>query len=55
MDREMLELALKQISNLEKRVEKYYTMLQIENELDFILQGNHILDEELQNILTGNY
>ena len=51
----MLELALKQIAMLEKKIEKYYQMLKIENELDFILSGNYVLDEQIENILNGNY
>lgn len=52
---EMLEMVVKRISVLEKKVEKYYQMLKIENELDFILSGNYVLDNQIENILKGNY
>ncbi len=55
MIEEMLDFALKKISMLEKRVEKYYQLLKIENELDFILSGNYLLEEQIENILKGNY
>ena len=34
---EDLDLALKRISELERRLEKYYQLLHIDNELDFVL------------------
>lgn len=52
---ELLEMALKRISELEKRLEMYYQILEVKNELDFILKGTYLVDEELQNILEGNY
>lgn len=51
----MLELALKKISTLEKRVEKYYSMLNINNELDFVMKGSYYLDEDLNKIMMGDY
>lgn len=53
--REMVELALKRIDDLEKKLEKYYQLLEVGNELDFILRGSYILAEELPPVLTGNY
>lgn len=55
MSQELLDYALKQISNLEKRVERYFQLLKIENELDFILSGTYFFEDELDNILSGNY
>ncbi len=52
---ELLDLALKRIAELEKKLERYYKMLDITNELDFILNGNYILNENLSDILSGNY
>lgn len=52
---ELLELALKKIENLEKRVEKYYQMLKVDNYLDFIMRGTYLTDEDMEKITTGNY
>ena len=52
---ELLEMALKRIDNLEKKLEKYYKLLKIENELDFILHGTYLLSEDYENILEGNW
>ena len=47
--------ALKAINELEKRIEKYYNLLKIENELSFILNGTYIKTEDINNILNGTY
>ena len=52
---ELLEFALKKIDVLEKRLEKYYSLLKVDNELDFVLNGGYILQEELNTILLGQY
>ncbi len=52
---EMLELALKKIEDLEKKLEKYYHLLEVKNELDFILKGSYVFKEDIDNVLTGNY
>ena len=52
---ELIELALKKIEVLEKKVEKYFSMLKIENELDFIFKGTYLLQEEIEDIYTGTY
>ena len=52
---ELLELALKKIDVLEKRLEKYYSLLKVENELDFILKGTYILQEDYDAVLAGEY
>ncbi len=49
-----LDDVIKRLLQLEKKLEKYYSLLLINNELDFILKGNYILDE-VENILQGNY
>lgn len=52
---EMLDLALKKIENLEQKLERYYSLLKVENELDYILKGTYLKDKDLEGILTGNY
>ena len=52
---ELLELALKRISDLEKRVEKYYELLNVKNELDFILKGSYVFASDIEAVLSGNY
>ena len=52
---ETLDLALKKIADLEKRLEKYYNLLKTENELNFILNGTYLLNQDIDNILSGNY
>lgn len=52
---EMLQLALKRIELLEKKVEKYYHILKVDNELDFVLRGTYLTDQDINNFLIGNY
>ena len=52
---QMLEQAIKRIEILEKKLERYYMMLKIENELDFILNGSYLLTEDVDKIVEGNY
>ncbi len=52
---ETLELAMKKISELERKLENYYQILFIENELDFILRGSYIVEDELSKVISGNY
>lgn len=51
----MIDLALKKIDDLEKKLERYYQLLFISDELDMILKGFYILEEDLQGILNGSY
>lgn len=51
---EMVELALKKIKELEKKLEKYYKKLKIENEIDFINKGTYLLIEDIEKLLNGN-
>lgn len=55
MDKELLERALKKLDKLEKKLEKYFAILQVGNELDFILKGSYIFKEDLENIINGIY
>ena len=48
MDNEEIERAIQKIYQIEKKMEKYYEMLKLENELDFILKGGYVLKDELQ-------
>ena len=52
--KEMLDIALKKIKELEKRLEEYFQLLYIENELDFIIRGSYIYNE-IEEILNGTY
>ena len=52
---ELLESAMKEIAELKRKIEKYYHLLKIENELDFILNGTYIFEEDIQKVLSGNY
>ena len=55
MHTEIIELALKRLDNLERKLEKYFDILRINNELDFVLKGGYIFDEDISEILSGNY
>lgn len=55
MTTETLELALKRIADLERKIEKYFQILKIENELDFILKGTYVLETDMENIINGTY
>ena len=55
MNTETLENALKRISDLERKIEKYYQLLKTENELDFILKGTYVLASDIDNLISGNY
>ena len=55
MDMELLELTYKKVVELEKKLELYYELLKVENELEFILKGSYFLEEELEAILNGTY
>ena len=52
---EMLELAFRRINELEKKIERYYKLLNITNELDFILNGTYVIKNDLESIMSGNY
>lgn len=54
MDSE-LELLVKRIELLEQKLEVYFQMLNIKNEISFILNGTYVLDEDIEDVLEGNY
>ena len=51
---ELVELALKKIDKLEKKLEKYVEMLRADNEIDFILKGSYVTQEELNSVIMGD-
>ncbi len=55
MNNDLLEQVLKRVADLERKLERYYYLLHIENELDFILNGTYLSSEDIDNVLTGNY
>ena len=52
---ENLELALNRIAELERKLEKYFEILQVQNELDFILKGGYLRDADISSIISGEY
>ena len=55
MNEEILMQALKKIDELSKKLEKYYDLLRVDNELDFVLKGTYLVDQDISNVLSGNY
>lgn len=51
----MIEQLNQRVFNLEKKIETYYRLLKIEDELDFVLNGNYYLNDEIGKILIGDY
>lgn len=52
---EDFESALKRIAELERKIEKYFEILQVQNEIDFILKGSYVFEDEIEQIISGNY
>lgn len=50
-----IEIIQVRLARLEKRLEMYYQLLYMQNELDFVLKGGYIMEADLQKILDGNY
>ena len=55
MNEDLLEMALRRISELEKKLELYYELLKIDNEISFVLNGSYIFEEDLEKIINGTY
>ena len=55
MENLSLEILLKKITELEKKLEKYFNYLKIDNEIDFILKGTYIIQEDIDNLIMGLY
>ena len=49
------EMLLKKVNELERRLERYYQLLLIRDELDFILKGKYICETDLDEIFNGTY
>lgn len=54
MDSE-LELLIRRVEELERKVELYYQMLKINNELDFIMNGTYLSPYDIESIMEGTY
>lgn len=54
MDLNQLDIIYKRLSELEKRINIYLASIEM-NELDFVLNGGYIFDEDLRCILDGSY
>lgn len=52
---EEIENLHKKIEELEKKVDLFYQLLLVKNELDFVLKGYYVLDEEIEDVLNGDY
>lgn len=52
---DILELALQRIAVLERKLEKYFEILQVKNELDFILKGSYVFETDIDAIVSGEY
>lgn len=52
-ERELLEMLYKKVLELDKKVEKYFSILEINNELDFILKGGYLLQEDIDEVILG--
>lgn len=52
---EDLDLAVKRIAELERKIERYYQLLHIDDELDFILNGTYTAPVEINSIVDGTY
>ena len=55
MNVDMLELVYKKLLDLEKRMELYYSMLKIDNELSFILKGTYLFNSDIESVINGTY
>lgn len=55
MDNNLLEILLKKVNELEKKLELYYELLKIENEISFILNGTYCFESEIDAVVNGTY
>lgn len=53
MEKDMIELLLKRLNDLEKKLERYYKVLKIDNELSSILNGTYCFEKDVENLLLG--
>ena len=52
---DLLNQAFRKIENLEKKLERYFSLLRVENELDFILNGTYIVQDDYDKVMAGQY
>ena len=52
---ELLNLQIKKLNEMEKRLEFYFKRLKFENEISSILNGTYVLESEIQAVLNGIY
>ena len=52
---EELEDIMRRLCDLERKLEKYYDLLVRQNELDFVLNGTYILEDDIDDILDGTW
>ena len=52
---DLLNQAFRKIENLEKKLERYFSLLRVENELDFILKGTYIVQDDYDKVMAGQY
>ena len=50
-----IELLSKRLDKLEQKLEIYYQLLKIDNEIDFIMKGTYVLESDIEDILSGSY
>lgn len=55
MEASLIDITYKKLIELEKRMNVYFEDFRTKNELDFILCGGYIFDDELACILDGTY
>ncbi len=50
-----IEMAIKRIESLEKRMELYFELLDLKDELEFIMKGIYVTEDDIEDVLLGNY
>lgn len=54
MDSEV-EILNKRIEYLEQKLEIIFELLGVENELDFIMKGTYLTEDDIDEIMNGEY
>ncbi len=49
------DLILKKLNDLERRLELYYQLLFIRDDLDLVLKGKYVTSEQMEGIYDGTY
>ena len=55
MENITMEYLLKRIIELEKKLERYFNYLKVDNELDFVLKGTYVFKDDLLRLINGLY